>query len=283
MAAIATASSWLTRSRNRALIWGLQRLQMLLKAAWFQRFAQRALIRPMVHVGLWLFVWAVFADKLPESTPQVAQLAKQLREQLNARLAHSEGNERDLAFVRTMTWGTAGAGVVILAAIITAHVPTPALTVATAAFAVSVPFLVVLGFLYALQSDPSSTPPTARSALFQVILLYAAHLLFYFGLAALFWSYDPRLAALFVIVCYLALQCFRRFNPMVSAPPAGSDDHQRGPPASDGGECDYSRRRTAEATEAEAQEQRRTEGAQSDAEGQRPSQQQVASTARRSE
>lgn len=199
------AASWITRSRNRLLVWGLQRVQRLLQAAWFGRWA-RFMLGPIVRLGLLWFVRAALADKLPESNPQIAQLSKQLREQFNSRLPHSEGKERDLVVIRTMTWGTAGIGVLILTAIITSHALTPALEVATTLFALSLPFLVVLGLLYALQSDPKTTPPTARAALFQVTLLYAAHLLFYLGLGAMIWSYDPRIAALFVIACYCAWQ-----------------------------------------------------------------------------
>jgi len=205
-----TAASWITRSRNRALIWGLQRLQRLMQAAWFERWVKAALIGPMVRLGLLWFVWAIFFGKVPESTPEIALLSKQVREQFNARLAHSEGTERDRVVAQTMTWGTAGIEVLILTAIITAHPPSLALEVATAALAVSVPFLVVLGFLYTLQSDPRTTPPTVKAAFFQAILLYAAHLLFYFVLAALLWSYDPRIAAVFVIACYMAWRYLQR-------------------------------------------------------------------------
>ena len=83
----------------------------------------------------------------------------------------------------------------------------------------SVPFLVALGFLYATQSDPKATPPTVRAALAQALLLYAAHLLFYFALAALLWSYAPLIAAVFIIACYLAWQYLRR---QFAPPPAES-------------------------------------------------------------
>jgi hypothetical protein len=201
------ASSWFTRSRIRVRIWRLQLLSRFVKTAWFRV----AVLHPAVRLRLLWFVWAIFFDRLPEtSNPQVATLQGELKARLDAPLAASEATERGRAVNQAMTWGTAGVGVVILIAIITAHALNPALETATAAFAVSVPFLVVLGFLYALQSDPKATPPTVRAALFQVTLLYAAHLLFYFGLAALLWSYDPRIAALFVVACYLALRYFRR-------------------------------------------------------------------------
>jgi hypothetical protein len=204
------ATSWVTRSRSRLLVWGLQRLQRLMQAAWFQTWLRTAVIRPVLLLAVMWLLWAVWRDRLPDGTPQIAQLRSQLKAQLDAPVSRRL-RDRERLVGQTMTWGTTGVGVVMLTAIITADALNPALGVATAAFAVSVPFLVVLGFLFLLQSDPQSPLPTVRTALLQTTLLHAAHLVFYFGFAALLWSYDPRIAALFVVACYLAWRYLQPF------------------------------------------------------------------------
>lgn len=104
-----------------------------------------------------------------------------------------EPPERDRALGQTMTWGTAGVGVVILTTVVAARTFNPATLVATAAFALAIPFLVVLGLAYAIQNDhKAARPPTTRDSILLINLIYAAQFVFYFGLAALLWGYDPR-------------------------------------------------------------------------------------------
>jgi hypothetical protein len=145
MTASTAKVSWFRRSRIRVLIWLLQALQRIIQTAWFRAVLLRVVVRPALRVGAVWFIYALFFDRLPDSmsaNPQVAQLRMQVKAYLDARVRRGGASEGDRSFVRTMTWGTAGVGVVILTTIVAARVFSPAMLVATAAFALAIPFLV---------------------------------------------------------------------------------------------------------------------------------------------
>jgi hypothetical protein len=43
-------------------------------------------------------------------------------------------------------------------------------------------------------------------------IVYAAHIIFYFGFAAFLWSYDPKISIIFIIGGCLAGRYFVRFS-----------------------------------------------------------------------
>jgi hypothetical protein len=227
MAATPMASSWFARSGIRLRIWHLQLWLRVVQTTWFKTIV----IRPVVYVGLWWIVAAVLSAvflgrRLPEewsSNPQIAHKLTELRQKLDSR-ASRRLTERERAIGQTITWGMAGVGVIILTTIVTARVFNPAIWVATAAFAVAVPFLVVLGAAGAIQNDPKSAPPTLRATLFLQASIFLAHLVFCSGLAALLWSYDARIAVIFVGACCMAWRYVQRFVAEHAASQTGQGD-----------------------------------------------------------
>lgn len=76
----------------------------------------------------------------------------------------------------------------------------------------SVPFLVAIGAAYALISDPTCVQPTKRQVLFLSVLLITVQIVFFVGFGAFLWSYNFRIAIVFIIAWYLAWRYYRDFS-----------------------------------------------------------------------
>jgi len=199
----------------------LARLSIRVRIALLQ-LAQRALqtrtarfvFRPVAYiVSIWA-VWSLLRGGVESPIPEVAKQKEQLRQQWTARTAwiKSETRDSDRAFGQTLTWGVAGAGVIILATIIAAAKPSPALLVATGCLSLSVPLLVVLGFAWTIQTDPKARPPIVRDAVKLTGAIYLVNGIFLVGFAALLWSFSPWVVIAFLVGCYLALRYLGRFT-----------------------------------------------------------------------
>jgi hypothetical protein len=215
----------------RLQLWFLRLLARVVAARWFQDFALRPVIRVTVWVWLYWFAWAAIFDRLPkgfgESDPKIAQMMITLRAQRDARVAFSS-TDRDRAVNQAITWGTAGVGALILTTIVTTRIFNPAILIAAGCFSLSLPLLVVIGFLYALHADPKQEPPTLQDSLSLFFLLWTAHFIFDFGFAAFLWSYDFRVSIVFAIGCYIAWRYFRRFSAKVRVVPQENKTDKNG-------------------------------------------------------
>jgi hypothetical protein len=198
--------------RRRLQIWYLRLLVRAVASSWFKKLLLRMVLRPLTRIGLYWFLLAAILDRLPkrwEENPQIAQGMAELRATWNARATAM--NARGRAIDQTLTWGTAGGGVVILTAIVTTHDHSPATCVAAICLSLSVPFLLVLGALFAFQTDENPLPLTVRDMLVRTATLWLTHFIFFAGLAAFLWSYDVRIAIVFLAGTYFAWRYFRRF------------------------------------------------------------------------
>jgi hypothetical protein len=183
-------------------------------------------LRPFVRIRLYWFILAVLLDRLPkgwEENPQIAQLMTDITAAWNARATRM--NERGRAVDQTLTWGTAGGGVVILTAIVTTHNYSPATWVAAICLSLSVPFLLVLGAVSASQTDEKALPLTVRDMLVRTAALWVTHFIFYGGFAAFLWSYDARIAITLLAGSYLAWRYFRKIS-MKYHPPQQNNAEQ---------------------------------------------------------
>ena len=137
------------------------------------------------------------------------QLTAKLHEHRSAS-AHTEITDRQRAVAQSMTWGAAGAAVLILVAIATSSktFSGAAMTVAATCFAVSIPLFIALGFAYSSHQNEATESPTPNEALNLHHLLRSAQFLFGLGLAALLWSFDRRVSIAFVVACYLGWRAF---------------------------------------------------------------------------
>jgi hypothetical protein len=206
--------AWSTRSKTRLQIWFLQLLLRVVNASWFQKGVLRPVVHITVRVAMYWFVWAVFFNRLPknfESNPQIAEQMEKLRTLWNSRGEPNSSLEKDQTLNQTLTWGTAGAGVVLLTAIVIDHKFSPAIWIATICFALAIPFLVVFGMVYGLLASPKQVPPTVREGVILTSSLYLVHLIFYIGLAAFLWNFDAKVSAIFVIGSFLAWRYFNWF------------------------------------------------------------------------
>lgn len=208
----------------------LQLLARILKTSWFQWWLRRAVVRPLVFaLGAWFF-WKLFRDpqSLAENAgPQVAQLVATVQAQLDQKVQRY-GQDRTLAIDQTMTWGAAGAAVLLLTTMVATHTADVSGEIAAACFALAIPLLTVCGMVLSIQTDPKSEPPTVREVLRAAATLHTAHFILCLGITAMLWSYDPKASCVFVLGCYLALRYFRHVGTRMSrAKSSGSG----GPPA----------------------------------------------------
>jgi hypothetical protein len=208
--------AWFTRSKIRLRNWFLQLLLRIVNAGWFQEKAFLPVFRKIAPILLIWILW-LFIKRLPqdESNPQIIELTEQvqqLKALWNSRGEAGSSTETGWAFIQTITLGTAGVGFVILTAIVIDHKISPAIWVATICFVLAVPILVAFGMVYWLLASPKQVPPTVREAVILTISLYGALLIFYVGVAAFLWSFDPRITAIFIIGSFLAWRFFIWFS-----------------------------------------------------------------------
>lgn len=124
--------------------------------------------------------------------------------------------ERGIALNSSMTWGVAGAALILLTTVIASDHPSDkSALIAAACFAFAIPTLVVSGFIqlsyaHSKPSDHGIQPPTMRHVLRILIRTYIAYFLVTVGTAAMLWSYDWKVSVVFIVSLYLALRLYRR-------------------------------------------------------------------------
>ena len=211
--------------------WALRRLRI----AWLQlliRFVKsqafRALLQAFVRV-YWRYRLYGLVFATPKSwataSPEVAQLVDEI-EALRSKPVQMDGaTDKEPKLSQAMTWGVAGFALLALIQIVTAQSPqiSAARWVACGCFALVVPWLAVLGFVVHDHMDPKR-PPTIQQTINMHAAMYAGNFIFCLGLASLLWSYNPSIAVMFVLSCYVAVRRFLSFakKRSATAPPAVS-------------------------------------------------------------
>lgn len=179
-------------------------------------------LRPFALGILSWITWRVFSnpDELNATgDPQVAQMVVQIKAILEKTAEYPTDDverERGIALNRSMTWGVAGAALILLTtAIVTDHPSDKSALIAAACFAFALPTLVVCGFIqlsyaHSKPSDHRISHPTMQHVLRVVIRTYIAYFFVTVGAAALLWSYDWKVSVVFIVSLYLALRLYRR-------------------------------------------------------------------------
>lgn len=220
-------SKWPYLIKLRLQIWGLQLLKRFIQTRLFKYLV----LRPFVLGFICWFVWKVF--KAPEqirvSDPKAREMLAQIGAQLEAKSPWPTDNaarEQGIALNRTMTWGVAGAALVLLTTVVVATHPSTdrAALIAAACFAFAIPTLIGCGFIQmshasATPSEQGIQPPTLRQAL---KVLGRAHTAYFFvcvGMAAMLWSYSWIASVVFVLALYRAFRLYRRTVTIGTAKP----------------------------------------------------------------
>jgi len=199
--------------RIRQYIRFLQFLQRMLNSPRFRRF-MLIVIRPFLYALLLGFGVAVvfgYTPKKIDPESKTAQLWRDIQATRSQRITVANVKDRDRALSQTTTWGMAGLGVLLLAAILTSPKSGAAVSIAIGCFAISVPLLVALGALSWLHFDEKGVPPTAQEIIYTTALTHMGQFLFCVGLGALVWSYDARAAIVFLVGCGIGLRVFQLF------------------------------------------------------------------------
>lgn len=201
-------------------------LQLLIR--FVNSLAFRLLLRAFIRV-YWRYRLCSLIFVTPKSwgttNPQTAQQLRQLEALRNKPIQIDETTDKEPRVSQAMTWGVASFALLALIQIVTAQPPqiSAARWVACGCFALVVPWLAVLGFVAHDHMDPKR-PPTVQQTLNMLASMYAGNLLFCLGLASLLWSYNPSIAGIFVLSCYVAVRRFLSFakKRAATAPAAAS-------------------------------------------------------------
>lgn len=212
-------SRWPSFVSLKLKIWSLQTLKWLIN----KRAFQYIVFRPFAFGVLVWIVWRLFTDpdKLNASgNPQVAAMVAQIKAMMDKRTEYPKnGPERDrgIALNQSMTWGVAGAAIILLTTEIVATHPAAdkAALIAAACFAFAIPTLVISGFIQlthasAAPSDQGIQSPTLRQAMKVIGRTHMAYFFVCVGVAAMLWSYDWKVSVVFMMALYWALRLYRR-------------------------------------------------------------------------
>jgi hypothetical protein len=212
----AMPSKWPEIIGLKLKIWGLQLSMWVIKKRTFQYL----IFRPFaLGIMAWI-MWKVFTDpdRLASSNPQVAEMIARIKTMLDKVAEYPTDDaerERGIALNRSMTWGVAGAAVVLLTTVIVAtHPSDKAALIAAACFAYAIPALIVCGFIqlshaHSTPNNQGIQPPTMRQSLKILNRTYVAYFLVCVGAAAMLWSYDWKVSIVFIVSLYLALRLYR--------------------------------------------------------------------------
>jgi hypothetical protein len=145
----------------------------------------------------------------PVHLSEWAELAARIQESKDGP-QRKEISEEHRARMQSMTWGTAGAAVVILVAIATSSKAFvgPAITIAAMCFAFTIPLLIVFGFAISHHLNPARPPPEPTESSNATYLILAAQFVFAVGIGALLWSFDIKVALAFMVACCLAWRAY---------------------------------------------------------------------------
>jgi hypothetical protein len=216
----------MARLSVRLRLWLLQLLLRVVKSTWFRVLVVRPLGYGIAVTLLTWFVWVVFRN--PESLrtrlsdPRAAELVEQLIRSQNQKISRDASTDQNRAAGQAMTWGVAGAAVILLTTVIVIHDVSRAGLMAAASFALAIPILIVCGVVSVGYSDPKIEPPTVRQHLGLTATTHLAHFIVCFGFAAMLWGFDWRVSVVFVAACYWALH-YLRIKAAASQPPPKSD------------------------------------------------------------
>jgi hypothetical protein len=216
----ATVRNFFRRAIDRTRDWSLRMLLHFAQSGWLE-----TLLRPFGVLAAYWFMWAVLFGHLPKRMVEAdSDFAKKMAE-LREQRVQAISTDRDRAYGRTVTWGLAGVGVVILTAIVANNLAKPAasatsssLWLAAASFAFAVPLLIMLGLIYLSQAEPKSPRPTARQALSIAASIWVAQLIFILGFTAFLWSFSPIISLIFLLSCYRAWRAFRKYTESLPSP-----------------------------------------------------------------
>ncbi|HZT04523.1 MAG TPA: hypothetical protein VFA39_19905 [Steroidobacteraceae bacterium] len=156
--------------------------------------------------------------ELPD--PQAMETITQIRTMLETRRewpTDGPARELGLALNRTMTWGVAGAALVLLTTVLLEGHPLTdkATLIAAACFAYAIPTLVMCGFILmshagAKSSDQGIQPPTLRQGLKVLGRTHTAYMVVCIGMAAMLWSLDWKVSLVFVLSIYWAYRLYKK-------------------------------------------------------------------------
>ena len=174
-------------------------------------------VTPLLYVGM--IVWAAAiafgrtpSIKVPHGSPLSQEMVELVARIEESRKAPVRGqiSDRERALVQSLTWGTAGAAVVILVAIATSSKTFgPAMPIAAGCFAVTIPLLIAFGLAHMHQWDAAKAPPTVQECINLIGLIYGGQLLFTVGLAVLLWDFNPRVSIAFLVACYFGARAHK--------------------------------------------------------------------------
>jgi hypothetical protein len=177
--------------------------------------AFRLPLMTFLHVWLRYRMYSLAFGASPKAltaNPQTAPFMRQLEALRNTPIQVAAVPDTQNRLMQALTWGVASFALIALIQIVTqqpAHI-SPARWVACGCFALVTPWLAALGFAAHDYMDPQR-PPTAQQMLNMHASIYAALLIFCLGLASLLWSYNPSIAGIFVLSCFVAVRRFLSF------------------------------------------------------------------------
>lgn len=159
------------------------------------------------------------------ASPQAAQALDRLETARNTPIQLDAVSDAHRKLLQALTWGVASVAIIVLTQIVT-QLPhfSPARWVACGCFALIIPWLAVLGYAVNHHMDPKQSPPTFQQTLNMYAAIYSGLLIFCLGFASLLWSYNPSIAGIFVLSCFVAVRRFLSFakKRAASAPPPPS-------------------------------------------------------------
>lgn len=180
--------------------------------------AFRFLLRPILKVWLYIYAFRLAFGATPRVsvpsgsviTEETAGLIARLEDARNKPVT-AEFTDRERSLIQSMTWGTAGAAVLILVAICTSSKTLGlAMSVAAGLFAVSIPLLTAFGFAYMHHREANTSNPPATQVILNLhALIYFGQMLFVLGIVAMLWDFNRWVAGTFLVACYFGMRAFK--------------------------------------------------------------------------
>lgn len=193
-------------AKQLGLRWLIRALQLVQKLVATSRF-QRIVGRPVAYGVVAWVAWRLIRN--PRATaeatgPEVVGALESLQASLDAPVKFGD-LERARAVGQAMTWGVAGAAILLLTATVASGAHRSwELELAASCFAPVIPILVICGTVYLSYTDAKAPAPTARHCFSLNAIMHGSHLVLCVGIAALLWSYQPLVAVVFVVGCWLS-------------------------------------------------------------------------------
>jgi hypothetical protein len=167
-------------------------------------------VLPFAYAFMTWATWKALTKPEALGDLKTNKMVAELRASLEQRVAGYSTNEQAAELNRALTWGTAGAALVLLTTVILVDHRTETAALAAACFALAIPMLIACGFAQSSHMDQTIQPPTVRETLRVLNTMVAAQFIVCIGVVALLWSYDSKVAAAFIVGCYLAVRFVTR-------------------------------------------------------------------------